>query len=178
MSGPLVGVVNAGSSSLKFALYEAERRVLSGAVDGIGTRRPRVRATEADGAEVAPPLPEPPLAALLDPVDEVYEALVLGTRDYVGNNGFSDVVIGLSGGVDSSLVAAIAVDALGAGHVHGVAMPSRFSSEGSETDAALLADGLGIELRFDRGAEVRRRVDVLHERGRAERRVQREELVL
>ncbi len=94
-----------------------------------------------------PPLPEPPLAPLLDPVDEVYEALVLGTRDYVGNNGFTDVVIALSGGVDSSLVAAVAVDALGAAHVHGVAMPSRFSSEGSETDAALLADALGIELR-------------------------------
>ncbi|MEX2659552.1 MAG: NAD+ synthase [Acidimicrobiales bacterium] len=83
----------------------------------------------------------------LGPVAEVYEALVLGTRDYVGNNGFTDVVIGLSGGIDSSLVAAIAVDALGADRVHGVAMPSRFSSEGSETDAAALADALGIELR-------------------------------
>ncbi len=56
---------------------------------------------------------------------------MLGTRDYVRKNGFTDVVIGLSGGIDSALVAAIAVDALGAGHVHGVAMPSRYSSDDS-----------------------------------------------
>ena len=64
-----------------------------------------------------------------EPVREVYEALVLGTRDYVRKNGFTDVVIGLSGGIDSSLVAAIAVDALGAEHVVGVLMPSRYSSD-------------------------------------------------
>jgi NAD+ synthase (glutamine-hydrolysing) len=78
---------------------------------------------------------------------EVYEALVLGTRDYVGKNGFTDVVLGLSGGADSSLVAAVAVDALGADHVHGVSMPSRYSSESSRTDAARLADVLGIDCR-------------------------------
>jgi len=78
---------------------------------------------------------------------EVYEALVLGTRDYVGKNGFTDVVLGLSGGVDSSLVAAVAVDALGVDHVHGVSMPSRYSSESSRTDAARLADVLGIDFR-------------------------------
>ena len=71
---------------------------------------------------------------VLDPVPEVYEALVFGTRDYVRKNGFTDVFISLSGGVDSSLVAAIAVDALGAAHVHGVMLPSRFSSEGSVTE--------------------------------------------
>ena len=80
MSGPLVGVVNAGSSSLKFALCEAERRVLSGAVDGIGTRRPRVRATEADGAEVAPPLPEPPP----ETPGEAVAALVPWLRGWLG----------------------------------------------------------------------------------------------
>ena len=69
------------------------------------------------------------------PVHEVYEALVLGTRDYVPKNGFTDVLIGLSGGIDSSLVAAIAADALGPEHVIGVLMPSRYSSEGSVTDA-------------------------------------------
>ncbi len=78
---------------------------------------------------------------------EIYEALVLGTRDYVAKNGFTDVVLGLSGGVDSSLVAAVAVDALGADHVHGVSMPSRYSSEGSRTDAARLADVLNIDFR-------------------------------
>jgi len=86
------------------------------------------------------------LATRLAPADEVYAALVLGTRDYVRKSGFSDVVLGLSGGVDSALVATIAVDALGAGHVHGVAMPSRFSSPGSLDDASLLAANLGIEL--------------------------------
>jgi NAD+ synthase (glutamine-hydrolysing) len=87
-----------------------------------------------------------PVADVLDPVAEVYEALVLGTRDYLAKNGFSDAVIGLSGGIDSSLVAAVAVDAVGSGHVHGVAMPSRYSSEGSVTDAEALAANLGIDL--------------------------------
>jgi len=87
------------------------------------------------------------ITAPLDQVNEVYEALVLGTRDYVTKNGFTDVVIGLSGGIDSSLVAVIAVDALGPEHVHGVAMPSRFSSTGANDDAKALADSLGVDLR-------------------------------
>jgi NAD+ synthase (glutamine-hydrolysing) len=75
---------------------------------------------------------------------EVYEALVLGTRDYVRKNGFTDVLIAISGGVDSALVAAIAVDALGAEHVTGVLMPSRYSSGHSVSDAEALAASLGI----------------------------------
>jgi NAD+ synthase (glutamine-hydrolysing) len=86
------------------------------------------------------------VAPTLDPDAEVYEALVVGTRDYVGKNGFTDAVIGLSGGIDSSLVAAIAVDALEPEHVHGVTMPSRYSSEGSVADAETLAANLGIDL--------------------------------
>ncbi|MEO8163236.1 MAG: NAD+ synthase, partial [Ilumatobacteraceae bacterium] len=78
--------------------------------------------------------------------EEMYGALVIGVRDYVKKNGFSDVVIGLSGGVDSALVAALATEALGAEHVHGVSMPSRYSSEGSRKDAAQVAENLGIEL--------------------------------
>jgi NAD+ synthase (glutamine-hydrolysing) len=77
---------------------------------------------------------------------EVYDALVLGTRDYVLKNGFERVLIGLSGGIDSSLVAAIAVDALGKSNVVGVTMPSRYSSPGSLSDAELLAKNLGIQL--------------------------------
>ena len=77
---------------------------------------------------------------------EVYKALTLGTRDYVRKCGFEKVLVALSGGIDSSLVAAIAVDALGSQNVVGVSMPSRFSSEGSVVDAKLLADNLGIEL--------------------------------
>jgi len=77
---------------------------------------------------------------------EVYDALVLGTRDYIHKNGFQKVLIGLSGGIDSSLVATIAVDALGASNVVGVAMPSRYSSPASLSDAELLAQNLGIKL--------------------------------
>ncbi|CAB4332637.1 MAG: NAD+ synthase [Actinobacteria bacterium] len=76
---------------------------------------------------------------------EVWEALVLATRDFVAKNRFSDVVIGLSGGVDSAIVAAIAVDAVGADHVHGVLMPSRYSSDHSISDAVVLAENLGVD---------------------------------
>jgi NAD+ synthase (glutamine-hydrolysing) len=82
----------------------------------------------------------------LDGVAEVYAALVVGTRDYVIKNGFAKVVIGLSGGIDSSVVAAIAVDALGPENVVGVSMPSRFSSAGSRSDAHAVAENLGIRL--------------------------------
>ncbi|TVR27111.1 MAG: NAD+ synthase [Ilumatobacter sp.] len=92
-----------------------------------------------------PPLQ--PIAEPLDPDRELYDALVLGTRDYCRKNGFTDVVIGLSGGIDSTLVACIAADALGPDHVHGVSMPSRYSSDHSESDAQLLAENLGISFR-------------------------------
>jgi NAD+ synthase (glutamine-hydrolysing) len=78
--------------------------------------------------------------------EEVYSALVLGTRDYIQKNGFSRVLVGLSGGLDSSLVAAIGVDALGNENVVGVAMPSPYSSQESLDDASLLAKNLGIQL--------------------------------
>jgi NAD+ synthase (glutamine-hydrolysing) len=84
---------------------------------------------------------------LLDPTEEVYRALVTGLRDYVTKNGFEGVIIGLSGGIDSALTAAIAADALGPGSVWGVSMPSRFSSQHSVDDALSLATNLGI--RFD-----------------------------
>ncbi|MEI7546664.1 MAG: NAD+ synthase [Actinomycetota bacterium] len=87
------------------------------------------------------------IASLPDADAELYDALVLGTRDYVRKNGFTDVVIGLSGGIDSTLVACVAVDALGVDHVHGVSMPSRYSSDHSKSDAADLAQKLGIDYR-------------------------------
>jgi len=91
---------------------------------------------------VVPVVPEP-----LSEAAEVYEALVLGTRDYLAKNGFTDAIVGLSGGIDSSLVATVAVDAVGRDRVHGLSMPSRYSSVGSRTDAEQLADRLGIDLR-------------------------------
>ncbi|MYE55294.1 MAG: NAD+ synthase, partial [Chloroflexi bacterium] len=81
-----------------------------------------------------------------DETAEVYAALTLGTRDYVRKCGFSKVLIALSGGIDSTLVAAVAADALGSENVVGIAMPSRYSSEGSVLDAMALADNLGIEI--------------------------------
>jgi NAD+ synthase (glutamine-hydrolysing) len=87
-------------------------------------------------------------ARIVEPMpfrEEVYRALVLGTRDYAHKNDFRKAVIGLSGGVDSALVAIIAADALGPENVTGVAMPSRYSADFSETDAARLADNLGID---------------------------------
>ncbi|AQT69348.1 Glutamine-dependent NAD(+) synthetase [Anaerohalosphaera lusitana] len=78
-------------------------------------------------------------------IEEVYKALVLGTRDYVGKNGFEKVILGLSGGIDSSLVAAIAAEALGPENVLAVTMPSRFNSAETITDAEKLAENLGIQ---------------------------------
>jgi NAD+ synthase (glutamine-hydrolysing) len=118
---------------------------------------PRGRATDeplpvvdvSSGPQVDDPgdVRRPAVADPLPPVHEVYEALVSGTRDYVRKNGFTDVAIALSGGIDSSLVAVIAADALGPEHVHGVLMPSRYSSDHSLSDAEKLAVELGIEHR-------------------------------
>ena len=90
------------------------------------------------------PLVGQPIQEPLSAPAEVYEALVVGTRDYVQKNGFERVVVGLSGGIDSALVACIGVDALGSDNVIGVSMPSRYSSDHSKTDAAELAKKLGI----------------------------------
>src|SRR5690606_24868190 len=99
-----------------------------------------VEASDHRQSESRAPVGPPTIAPVLDRDEEVYRAIVVGTRDYLVKNGFSDVVIGLSGGIDSTLVAAIAVDAVGAEHVHGVSMPSRYSSDHSRSDAQLLAD--------------------------------------
>lgn len=87
------------------------------------------------------------IAPKLTHLEEVYSALVMGTRDYVHKVGCEKVILGLSGGIDSALVAAIAVDALGPENVTGILMPSEFSSEGSLLDARKLADNLGIQTR-------------------------------
>ncbi|HHC07344.1 MAG TPA: NAD+ synthase [Actinobacteria bacterium] len=105
-----------------------------------GAAVPVTGGTPARRRPSAPPTPEP----MGELEEEVFTALVTGLRDYVRKNGFPEVVVGLSGGIDSSLTAVIAADALGARRVRGVTMPSRYSSEGSVLDSRDLAGRLGI----------------------------------
>ena len=100
-------------------------------------------------AEAAPrrsPAPPPRVPPLLEPEDEVYRALTLGTADYFRKNGFRHAVLGLSGGIDSALALTVAADALGPGAVTAVSMPSRFTAAENRDDARELADHLGVEL--------------------------------
>nr|HQV30331.1 NAD+ synthase [Calditrichia bacterium] len=92
----------------------------------------------------AHPIAEPQILPLPEPMNEVYSALVLGVRDYVRKNGFQQIVLGLSGGIDSALVCAIAVDALGAENVAAISMPSQYTRQSSKDDARILAENLGI----------------------------------
>lgn len=114
-------------------------------VDLSAAGQPGKGATDGSSAAGWPAAVEPPMAPLLSRAAEVYGALCLGVHDYVRKNGFERVVIGLSGGIDSALTACIAVDALGAEAVTGVTMPSRYSSEGTRSDALVLAANLGME---------------------------------
>src|SRR6187200_1136852 len=130
--------------------------------EAIGRRLRDVRRRELERSRPAPPsvdtirLAAPraagePVAATVTPFEPELEqmrlGLGLGLRDYVTKNGFGDVVIAISGGIDSALTAAIAVDALGAAHVHTVSMPSRFSSEGTRDDAREVSENLGADFR-------------------------------
>ncbi|HYU56849.1 MAG TPA: NAD+ synthase [Actinomycetota bacterium] len=96
--------------------------------------------------EDKPPLPDPHRPAWPDPDEEVYRALLVGLGDYVHKNGFDRAYVGMSGGIDSTMVAVLAADALGPGAVRGLAMPSGYSSEGSVSDAEAVAERLGIRL--------------------------------
>jgi NAD+ synthase (glutamine-hydrolysing) len=110
-------------------------------------KNPSVRLIKISGitaVEIKPPLPDRGKTKPLNKLGEIYSALVTGTRDYVRKNGFSKVVVGLSGGIDSALTAVIAVNALGKDNVIGVSLPSPFSSVGSIVDAEDLSKNLGI----------------------------------
>lgn len=106
---------------------------------------PTITITDAPASATDRQPVAPTIHPTLDPLAETYEALVLGVRDYMRKTGFAVAGVALSGGIDSALVATIAVDALGPENVIGVSMPSRFSSEGSKTDAVELAERLGIK---------------------------------
>ena len=128
--------------------------------EAVGRRLRDVRRRSLEGErEAAPDAPvihvgtphapgsrvEPTIAPLLDDLEQMRLALELGLGDYVRKNGFTDVVLGVSGGIDSAVTAAIACEALGPERVHCVSMPSRYSSEGTQGDARLLAESLGAE---------------------------------
>ena len=98
----------------------------------------------------------PGVAHRLGDEEEIWNAIVVGLRDYVGKNGFTSVLVGLSGGIDSALVAALAVDALGADRVHGVGMPSKYSSDHSVDDARAFAANTGIDFKI---IEIHKMVD-------------------
>ncbi len=111
-----------------------------------GSSRPDVVISEEPTSHSSPT--NSTIATPLSDEAEMWQGLVMGLRDYVGKNGFRSVVLGLSGGIDSALVAAIAIDALGAKRVNGVAMPSKYSSGHSVEDAQALADATGIHFRI------------------------------
>jgi len=141
-----------GELVARAAMFEEELLVCDLAVDinervetprrGVSTM---VHLSDAPFVAEKPPI-EPRVAPELESEAEIYAALVTGTRDYLHKTGFKKALVALSGGIDSSLVAAIAVDALGAENVAGVSMPSRYSSEGSIKDAQELVDNLGVKL--------------------------------
>jgi NAD+ synthase (glutamine-hydrolysing) len=108
---------------------------------------PETELVELGGPRVQAERIEPVVAPALPELEQMRFALELGLRDYTDKNGFGDVVISVSGGIDSALTAALAVEALGADRVHCVSMPSRFSSEDTRRDARLLAEGLGTDFR-------------------------------
>jgi NAD+ synthase (glutamine-hydrolysing) len=111
-----------------------------------GSSKPDVVISEEPTSHLVPA--NSVIATRLSDEAEMWQGLVMGLGDYVGKNGFKSVVLGLSGGIDSALVAAIAIDALGAKRVNGVAMPSKYSSGHSVEDAQALADATGIHFRI------------------------------
>jgi NAD+ synthase (glutamine-hydrolysing) len=135
-----VDPVTVGSARLRDTRRRAPAAAAAGSVDQLGSFTVGRRADAPAGAALTS------IAALPEAVEEIYGALVLGTRDYARKNGFEHVVLGLSGGIDSTLVALIAVDALGADCLTCVTMPSPYSSEGTRGDAHRLAENLGVEL--------------------------------
>ncbi|MGZ5385362.1 MAG: NAD+ synthase, partial [Acidimicrobiia bacterium] len=137
-----------GNLLYRAAEFAEERFVVDTPLRASSAPRGAIVPVRSDRLVDRPVRPVPASVARLEPEEaEIYQALVTGLRDYVRKNGFKKVVIALSGGIDSALSAAVATDALGPEAVWGVAMPTRFSSEGSVLDAKDLAERLGI--RFD-----------------------------
>jgi NAD+ synthase (glutamine-hydrolysing) len=127
------------STAVGRRLRDARRRSLARALQELPDP-PEIEVPVADGDR---PAATPVVAPLLDELEEMRLAIELGLRDYAGKNGFTDVVLGISGGIDSALTAALAAEALGPEHVVCVSMPSQFSSPGTRADAKAVAESLG-----------------------------------
>jgi len=124
-------------------LTDARRRALAQDRGDLGAvRRVQLAAPRAQHDTVTPPI-----VPFGDELEQMRRALVLGLSDYVRKNGFAEIVVGVSGGIDSALTAAVAAEALGPERVHCVSMPSQYSSEGTRTDARRLAESLGCDFR-------------------------------
>ncbi|MBI4329013.1 MAG: NAD+ synthase, partial [Chloroflexi bacterium] len=130
---------------LSARLHDPRWRKIPNGVQQSWARHEVITVSTAPATRRRPFPPREPFVPL-DPVAEVYQALVMGTGDYLRKSGFRKVIVGLSGGIDSALTAAIASDALGPENVVGVTMPSQYSSTGSVDDSASLARNLGIQL--------------------------------
>jgi NAD+ synthase (glutamine-hydrolysing) len=132
------------TDALARRLRDVRRREL----DRSRERPPEVEVVQLDQPEPAGRIDAVPTIVPFEPeLEQMRLALTLGLRDYVEKNGFSDVLIAVSGGIDSAVTAALCVEALGPERVHCVSMPSRFSSEGTRTDARLVAEALGCSFR-------------------------------
>ena len=129
-------------TDLSFPSQAKENPANAGA--GVGT--PKTMTVSEAGAETKSSLEVQTILDAMDGPEEIYRALVMGTGDYLRKSGFTQALIGLSGGVDSALTATVAADALGKENVVGITMPSRYSSEGSISDSKKLADNLGLDL--------------------------------
>lgn len=142
--GDTIVVDASGKLLARAAQFDDQLLVLDIEAKG-ATSKPDVVISENEAA-ITSPIPNL-IAPEISEVEQIWKALVLGLRDYVEKNGFRSVVLGLSGGIDSALVGAIAVDALGAKRVNGVAMPSKYSSDHSIDDAQAFATNTGIHFR-------------------------------
>jgi NAD+ synthase (glutamine-hydrolysing) len=130
------------SEAIGRRLRDVRRRALAREQDSSA-----VATVELDASGSSQAAPEHAIAPFEPELEQMRRGLVLALRDYVRKNGFADVVLGLSGGIDSALVAALATEALGPEQVHAVSMPSRYSSEGTRTDARRVAENLGCDFR-------------------------------
>ncbi|HEU5266795.1 MAG TPA: NAD+ synthase [Jatrophihabitans sp.] len=139
-------LARAGQFTEELFILDLELPAAEGPVqDAIASNGLAIRRVVASNGPAEPYKPRPAvITPRLDDLGEIYQALVTGLRDYVRKNGFSSVLLGLSGGIDSALVAAIACDALGPQNVYGVSLPSRYSSDHSKDDAADMARRTGL----------------------------------